>query len=313
MDEFEAWLQDFGPAAGKTTAYQYRCHAVEFVREFGPPEDATDDTIYRWREWIKIARKNGIERTASVSTTNLKTLAVRWLFTYAIERGFRSGNPTLHLKQKMVPKRLPKPASAEVIQEAREAMAASTEPMAIMDRALFETLYGSMLRRDEAGRLRLRDINLDDMSVTVIGKGNKERKSIVTQVQMRYLSDWIVKKLGDMHARNVADLYGKVAAVLDLQRRKPDAALFYTSAGTPFPALKSPGSAVYDRIQLYVKLAPHRLRHSGATGLWNAGAELVMIKEILGHENIATTLNYAALQRRGMDTLRSLHPADQEI
>jgi len=180
-------------------------------------------------------------------------------------------------------------------------------------------LYGSGLRLMECIRLRVQDIDLDRLSVTVIGgKGGKDR--VVT------LAKELVVPLGRhleytklIHERDIAEGYGRVYLPYALERKYPNAA---TSWGWQyvFPATRrsvDPRSGIIRRhhldescFQKAVKRAVknaginrpascHTLRHSFATHLLERGADIRTVQEQLGHSDVRTTEIYTHVIGRG--------------
>jgi integrase/recombinase XerC len=164
------------------------------------------------------------------------------------------------------------------------------------DRLLLELLYATGMRRSEAAQVRLQDIDLDRMVIRVAGKGGRERFSPVP----RYLADLFPKHIETRRAM----FPGTDQPWLFLNRK-----------GEPL----SPES-IYYVVKKYLSIvssadqrSPHVLRHSFATHLSNAGADLNAIKELLGHANLAATQIY---MHNNIERLREVyekaHPKGEE-
>ncbi len=155
--------------------------------------------------------------------------------------------------------------------------------MARRDRAILETLYGTGIRISELVGLSLRDVDLHDGFMRVVGKGDKER---------------IVPVLGAAND-----------ALADVAQRSTDAERWCRSGGgagtTRRPcsstsaaadsAARAPGSCVRahgDAAGLGEVLTPHVLRHSCATHLLDHGADIRAVQELFGHASIGTTQVY---------------------
>jgi site-specific recombinase XerD len=186
-------------------------------------------------------------------------------------------------------------------------------PELLQDRAIFETLYGSGLRRTEAATLRLGNI-LDRSRLRVIGKRDKERVTMITESQYRAIRDWVLATLADAHSRELEHTVSMDAAFDDLKRRLPGAALFYTTHGKPLESLADPGRFIWERCRAHFNRLkatggrPHRFRHSFFTDLLDGGCDLDTAAELGGHASVNTTRGYRALTERGIALARRAHP-----
>lgn len=148
----------------------------------------------------------------------------------------------------------------------------------LRDRAIFETVYGAGLRVSEVARLRVQDIDSEQMRLFVHqGKGGRDRFTLLSQRNLNLLREYW-KQYRPNH---------------------PDGYLFYSRSKR-----RSPMSchAIQNAFNKYVKLAElpdpftvHTLRHCFATHLLESGVEIYRIKELLGHSFIQTTSFYLHL------------------
>jgi integrase/recombinase XerC len=172
--------------------------------------------------------------------------------------------------------------------------------LALRNRALFETLYGSGLRRQEACDLVLAGVDFEHEVLRVVGKGAKARTVPLTEPCVDALRAWL------------AD--GR--PLLAHGRRDPAATarVFVSRTGEPLD-----GSAVYRVVARELRRAgraggPHLLRHATATHLLEGppggeGAHLRVVQEVLGHGSLATTQRYTGVTTRAMQqALRRGHP-----
>ncbi len=214
-----------------------------------------------------------------------KLSALRAFFGYLERQGKLSNNPTALLASPKLGKKLPGFLSAEA---AGAVMAAPGEtpsreqPHAFRDTLLLELLYGAGLRVSELARLDMDDISLDDCTVRVLGKGNKERivplGSKAKQATLEYLPHrgaFRHPKTGAQDPR--ALVLGERGRRLGV-RRIQDIVQAYGALGA-------------GRGDLH----PHALRHSCATHMLEGGADLRVIQEMLGHASISTTQRYTHL------------------
>jgi integrase/recombinase XerD len=202
--------------------------------------------------------------------------AVRGLYTYLIGTGQVVHDPMEGLRLHTEIASLPKALSVEETVALLEATEVK-DPLGSRDRTMLELLYASGMRISELVGLNLEDLREDSFWLTVTGKGSKERLVPVPPIAASFLSDYLDG------ARRV--LIGK---------RCEQRAVFVNNTGGRLTrqgawfALKRRAQAV----GLGNRFSPHTLRHSCATHLVEAGADLRVIQELLGHSSIATTEIY---------------------
>ena len=150
----------------------------------------------------------------------------------------------------------------------------------LRDEAVLALLYGCGLRISEALSLKRADAPLGD-SVRILGKGSKTR---------------IVPVLPEVR-RTVEAYVAALPFVLD-----PEAPLFRAKRGAPLPArrVQELMALLRGRLGLSERATPHALRHSFATHLLGAGADLRSIQELLGHASLSTTQRYTAVDAAGL-------------
>lgn len=170
------------------------------------------------------------------------------------------------------------------------------------DRALFELIYGSGLRVSECVSLDIKDIDLKNQWVRVFGKGSKERTVPFGDSAVQAVQSYLEKRKG--HLKN------------------KDTALFVNYRGSRLTSrsvarilskhlLKAATLSGYFQSQS-VKMSPHALRHSFATHLLAAGADIRSIQEMLGHAQLSTTQRYTHLELGAlMDEYRVSHPLNK--
>lgn len=212
------------------------------------------------------------------STIARKVAALRSFFKYAFKRGFIEKNPA-HLL--IVPKKdkpLPVTATPEDLSRMME-LAKGDNPRSMQDRAILELLYSTGIRLSELVGLNKDDINFELKQVKVLGKGSKQRIVPIGGQSLNALNK---------HLRSRHKLFGN--------RTDKDAekALFLAAGGQ-----RIYGRAVQRLVKDYLMKAsevtqksPHVLRHSFATHLLDKGADIRVIKELLGHANLAATQVY---------------------
>lgn len=178
-------------------------------------------------------------------------------------------NPMLKIRSLKIDKKNARQAlSVEELERLRDACKGYRE------KALVEFLVSSGCRLSEVAQLSMEDLNFNDRTVTVTGKGDKDR--------IVYFS---------VRARLMLQEYAKT--------RKGGTGLF-VSTKTPYLPLKQRAiqriiHAISERAGLEARVHPHLLRHTFATHALNSGMDVTVIQRLLGHENIATTQIYATM------------------
>lgn len=178
-------------------------------------------------------------------------------------------NPMLKIRSLKLDKKNARQAlSVEELERMRDACKTYRE------KALVEFLVSTGCRLSEVAQLTLRDLNFGERTVSVIGKGDKER--------VVYFS---------VRARLMLQEYAK--------ERKGGDGLFVSSKSPYLPlkqrAIQRIIQAISERAGLAIRVHPHLLRHTFATHALNAGMDVTAIQRLLGHEDIATTQIYAAM------------------
>ncbi len=226
------------------------------------------------RLWLGELSEKGLSR----SSIARKVAAVRSFFKYSFKRGMSMQNPA-HLL--IVPKRekaLPITATSEDLNRMME-LAKGDNPRSAQDRAILELFYGSGIRLSELTGLNMEDLDFDLQQIKVLGKGSKQRIVPVGREAIQALKE---------HLSTRNKLFGTRT---DADARK---ALFLAAGGQRIYA-RAVQRLVKDylvRASEVTQKSPHILRHSFATHLLDRGADIRVIKELLGHASLAATQVY---------------------
>lgn len=216
--------------------------------------------------------------------------AVRGLHRFAVAEGWVGVDVTDDVPPPQVPMRLPKALPLDDVERLLAATEAD-EPMALRNRALLEFLYSTGARVSEAVALDVDDVDREDRTVILDGKGGKQRLVPVGSYACRAIDDYLVR----------------LRPQLTRKARSGNAgALFLNARGG---RLTRQGAwtvlgAVAERVGLAGKVSPHTLRHSFATHLLDGGADIRTVQELLGHSSATTTQIYT---RVTVDRLREVY------
>ena len=226
------------------------------------------------------------------STIARKLSALRAFHAFLSEQGLANGSPAAIIATPRRTARLPVAATPETLAALIEAPD-STRPLGIRDRAVLELLYASGIRVAELVGLDLADLDLARGQITVLGKGSKERIVPLHRAAVGTLRVYLAESRPRLCKQQVAD-----AVFLN---RSGDR----LSTGAVRRLMKRYLLATGERLDL----SPHALRHSFATHLLEAGADLRTVQELLGHVALSTTQIYTHLSvGRLRDVHRQAHP-----
>ncbi|HLB61763.1 MAG TPA: site-specific tyrosine recombinase XerD [Actinomycetota bacterium] len=223
--------------------------------------------------------------------------SVRSFHRFLVREGQARRDPTAALVRPKLPRTLPHPIS---IEEVGKLLAAPAEGSlaGLRDRAVLETLYGAGLRVSELVGLDVDDVDLEDGSVRVMGKGGKEREVPLGRYAREALESYLRR------ARPaVATSRSRSALFLNLRGGR------LTRQG----CAKLLGACA-ERAGIRRPVSPHTLRHSFATHLLEGGADVRVVQELLGHASVATTQIYTLITREHLrEVYLTAHPRARAV
>lgn len=216
---------------------------------------------------------------------------IRAFFKFLLIEGEIDENPSTLIESPKTGLKLPEVLSVMEIDSMIDCIDLSKQE-GHRNKAIIETLYGCGLRVSELVNLRLTDIHYGEGFVIVTGKGNKQRLVPVSGKALREIDIYkeVRAKLTVIHDQNI----------LFLNRRgsKLTRAMIFT-------IIKDLAA----KAGIRKNISPHTFRHSFATHMIEAGADLRAVQEMLGHESILTTEIYTHIDRSFLrDTLIMFHP-----
>jgi integrase/recombinase XerD len=228
----------------------------------------------------------------SAATLARKIAAARSFYRHLQLIGARTDNPAAELALPRRTRRLPRTLSAGEAERLIEA-ANGASPRGLRDRALVELLYGSGLRISEAVGLEKNGVDLDERSVRVLGKGNKERVVPVGRQAAEAIRRYLARGRQHLDRRHRPELFLNAKGG-GLTR----SGAFLILRGLAEKAGLEPG-----------RVHPHLLRHSFATHLLEGGADLRSVQEMLGHADLSTTELYTHVtDKRRREAYFAAHP-----
>jgi integrase/recombinase XerC len=247
------------------------------------PAAVRADTI---RHWLR--ELDGVADRASIAR---KLAAVRSFFRFLVDTRRVRRDPTIGIATPKTRRKLPVHLTLDEVDRLLVAPAADTL-LGLRDRAFIEVLYSAGIRVGELCGLDWERVDVEAAALRVLGKGRKERVVPVGRPALRALAAY----------RDACRAVGQEAT---------RGAVFRNRSGGRLTA-----RSVARRLERHVlvsgttaKATPHALRHTFATHLLGAGADLRAIQELLGHASLSTTQRYTHVDlRRLMEVYDRAHP-----
>ncbi|HEX4439287.1 MAG TPA: tyrosine recombinase XerC [Thermoanaerobaculia bacterium] len=299
IDDFETYVRDerrFSPR----TVLAYRTDLDRFAgfweREFantaaGKTPLAKIDTLAVRSYLASLHRAKLAHRSLA---RHLSTL--RSFFRWACREGYLDKSPAKGLATPKLPKPLPR---AMTLPDTERLLSTEDEgSIPERERALFELLYASGLRVSEAAGLDVEDVDFSARLVRVTGKGSRERIVPFGEAAGGALREYLPTRAALRHRADVSGI----------EDGEP---LFVNARGGRLTT-RSMARLLKRRLRaagLPAEISPHALRHTFATHLLQAGADLRAIQELLGHASLSTTQKYTHLDAaRLREVYRNAHP-----
>lgn len=286
--------------ASPHTLRNYESDLIQFYDYVAPPDEKGKRRSVNVRDIDHLTIREYMARLYELkkkkSSIHRKVASLRTFFRFLCREGVMEMNPAKLVATPRVERTLPNHLSIE--QMVRFIETPDTETLlGKRDRSMLELLYASGLRVSELVGLNITDVDFTNLTVRVKGKGRKERIVPFGQHALRALQDYLAVR-------------GELLIEADEDKRDP-AALFFNYQGTRI----NPRS-VGRMVDKYVKMcadvhhiSPHSLRHSFATHLLDAGADLRAIQEMLGHARLSTTQKYTHVSTdKLMEVYDKAHP-----
>ena len=273
--------------ASPHTLRSYRADLIDFEAHLASQKlvPAAAD-VRAVRAWLAALHTRGLDPTSVAR----KLAAVRSFYRFLVRRGVVARNPARELRGLRPARKLVSFLPTDEAKALVEARAVGGSAPA-RDVAILELLYAAGLRVSELVSLDLAAVDRDARTVRVIGKGRKERIVPYGAAAARALDAYLGPRGagsgavftnargGRLSVRSIRDIVGRAADAAGVKRR----------------------------------VSPHTLRHTFATHLLDAGADLRMIQELLGHSRLSTTQRYTHVgAAQLMKVYDAAHPRSQK-
>ncbi|OGX68704.1 MAG: site-specific tyrosine recombinase XerD [Paenibacillus sp. RIFOXYA1_FULL_44_5] len=228
------------------------------------------------------------------ATRSRTMVSIRAYYQFLVRERHLAADPSQHLEQPKLEKKLPKVLSVQEVENLLEAPPTST-PHGMRDKVMLEVLYATGIRVSELVSLDTGSVNLGMGFIRCFGKGSKERIIPIGRIAAKWLHEYIQT----MRPRLIKP------------RHRGEEALFINHLGSRLTRQgfwkiikRYAGDA-----QILKNITPHTLRHSFATHLLENGADLRSVQEMLGHADISTTQIYTHVTRtRLKEVYNQTHP-----
>lgn len=240
------------------------------------------------RSFLGSLSQKGLKRT----TVARKLSAVRSFYGFLHRTEQVSGNPAKLLRatrrSRHLPGYLTESQAEEVFAGLKERAEADGGFVAFRNRALVEVLYSCGLRLAEVQQLDLQDLDLRTGQARVLGKGNKERIVPIGRKAVAALNAYLT------HRTRLPSRVGAEQTSKTRSRPVSRVPVFLSVRGQRLSRrqIQRAVGATLDAVAEGEGLSTHALRHSFATHLLNRGADLIAVKELLGHASLSTTRIY---------------------
>lgn len=260
----------------------------EFLSEKFPKalEDTTKLDIWVLRTYLAGLMEAGL----SPKTIQRKISALKSFLKFLVANGVIEINIAKYIKLPKADKKIPTFLDHEQTEKIFEIISPD-DPIGARNIAILELLYATGIRRSELVKLNIDDIRMNENTIRVLGKGKKERIVPFGEPAKNALKHYL------SFGRPALKPQDKKALFISKKGRR-------ISANQVYLLVRKTLSLVTDG-----KRSPHILRHTFATHLLDEGADLMSIKELLGHESIATTQIYShATVEHLLQIYKKAHP-----
>jgi len=217
--------------------------------------------------------------------------SLKSFFKYLMQNEIIKSNPMILISNPKVEKKLPNYINYNDL-ETILSIPDKNDVLGLRNALILELLYSCGVRVSELVNIKLSDIDFSNNRILILGKGNKERFVLYGNVCSKLLNDYITKSRSLLIKEN-------------------NEYLLLNKFGNKITdrAIRMIIEDVIKKSSLKLKVSPHTFRHTFATHLLNEGADLKIVQELLGHENISTTGIYTHVSNERLrKTYLDAHP-----
>ncbi len=217
------------------------------------------------------------------------TSFAKFLKTYGIDLN-------INLKRPRLDKKLPIYLSVDEVFHLLDTIADNELPSQhpVRDKAIFELLYATGIRCCELVTIKLRDIDMQQKTIRILGKGNQERMVLFGEKAKRKIQEYLLKERGPILTTDEPLLLNRHRKQMTTRSIQRVFEMFRTC------------------LKMDKHITPHKIRHSFATHLLNQGVDLRVVQELLGHKTIASTEKYTHISLDELSRMcNEIHPINK--
>jgi integrase/recombinase XerD len=245
------------------------------------------------------------KKKLSIATTNRKLACLKSFFKFLYANGFIASNSCANLELIKKQRSLPVFLSKEEILLITLQASKDNTPKGVRVYAILEILYSTGMRISECLSICMDEIVLDTNELVINGKGGKQRSVFLNDSAKLAINKYL----------SVRANFTSLLSAKNIKNNKylfcAEGSLGYYSRQNFFIALKKLAHKCKINQQ---KLSPHKIRHSFATHIYQGGANLRVLQQMLGHSDISTTQIYTHTDVMGLKTaVKSFHPLAKKI
>jgi len=246
-------------------------------------------TIKTLRDFLKFINELGINSTSQARIIS----GLKSFYHYLLMEDLIKINPIALLESPKVTRKIPDTLAVYEIDEMLATLDLSKDE-STRNHAIIETMFSCGLRVSEVINLKITDVYVADEFIRVVGKGNKERLVPISEKALKEIDIYV-------HSiRNKLSIDKDCNDIIFLNRRGKKLSRVYIFLVIKEMALKA---------GIKKNISPHTLRHSFATSLVEAGADLRSVQQMLGHESITTTEIYTHISKEYLhEVIINFHP-----
>jgi len=288
---FKAYLQ-LEKSLSKNSIEAYQRDMEKLIQFFNAKDmspQPADVNLATLREFLRWITELGMSTTSQARILS----GIKAFYNYLLMEDLITKNPAELLESPKLKRKLPEVLDVHEIDLMVEQIDHS-KPEGMRNKAIIETMFSCGLRVSELVGLKFADISYTDEFVRVMGKGNKERLVPIGSIALK-----AIKLYKDTVRSHITAQTGHTDTVFLNGRGKG------LSRVMIFYIIKD----LAKRAGIHKNISPHTMRHSFATCLVEAGADLRAVQQMLGHESITTTEIYTHIDRAYLhDVITQFHP-----
>ena len=246
-------------------------------------------TIKTLRDFLKFINELGINSTSQARIIS----GLKSFYHYLLMEDLIKINPIALLESPKITRKIPDTLAVYEIDEMLATLDLSKDE-STRNHAIIETMFSCGLRVSEVINLKITDVYVADEFIRVVGKGNKERLVPISEKALKEIDIYVHS------VRNKLSIDKDCNDIIFLNRRGKKLSRVYIFLVIKEMALKA---------GIKKNISPHTLRHSFATSLVEAGADLRSVQQMLGHESITTTEIYTHISKEYLhEVVINFHP-----